>query len=267
MTLDSLPADLVPFPQLDAVGVALLILIYALTATIRGAFGFGAVTPAVLFSTFVTEPHHAVLLALTAGVFSQVQIIPFGLRHGDWKIARPLIGAGFIAIAVGLLIFKKLEAGWLTIFLGMFMAGVVAMDRYHLLDRLSRKFDLRNMATAIGLSTTAGLLAGITGGGGMYFYSVYLKLTCPTPTLMRGTSILIGSIFMYWRFIMAIMVGLISFKLVIEAVILVPASLAGAWMGIRFFHRSDASRFYNTFQLVLLSGAGLLLWKGLSRVL
>ncbi|MCZ6847677.1 MAG: hypothetical protein O7F75_02390, partial [Alphaproteobacteria bacterium] len=105
------------------------------------------------------------------------------------------------------------------------------------------------------------------GGGGMYFYSVYLKLACPTPALMRGTAILLGSIFMYWRFIIAIIVGLISFRLVIESLFLAPASWFGAWIGIRFFHRADTSRFYGAFQLVLLVGAGALLWKGLDRVL
>ncbi len=126
MTLDFLPPDLVPFHRLDGAGVALLILIYGATATIRGAFGFGAITPAVLFSTLVTEPHHAVLLALSAGVITQVQLIPFGLRHGDWKLARPLIAAVFAAIAVGLLIFKKIEAGWLMVLLGVVLAGVIA---------------------------------------------------------------------------------------------------------------------------------------------
>ncbi|MCH7544137.1 MAG: sulfite exporter TauE/SafE family protein [Proteobacteria bacterium] len=267
MTLDFLAPDLVPFHHLDGVGVFLLILIYGATAVIRGAFGFGAITPAVLFSTLVTEPHHAVLLALCAGVITQVQMIPFGLRHGDWKIAKPMIAAGFAAIAVGLLIFKKIEAGWLMILLGVVLAGVMVMDRYHVLDRLARKFDLRNMATAFGLSTTAGLIAGIAGGGGMYFYSVYLKLVCPTPALMRGTSILLGSIFLYWRFIIAIIVGLISFRLLIESLLLAPASWFGAWIGIRFFHRADTSRFYGAFQLVLVVGAGALLWKGFDRVL
>ncbi len=267
MTLDFLPPDLVPFHRLDAIEVALLILIYGVTATIRGAFGFGAITPAVVFSTLVTEPHHAVLLALGAGVITQVQMIPFGLRHGDWKIARLMFAAGFVAIAIGLLIFKKIEAGWLMILLGVVLAGVMVMDRYHVLDRLAGKIDLRGVATALGLSTIAGLIAGMAGGGGMYFYSVYLKLACPTPALMRGTSILLGSIFLYWRFIVAIVVGLISFRLVIESLFLAPAAWFGAWIGIRFFDRADTSRFYGAFQLVLLIGAGALLWKGLERVL
>ena len=44
-------------------------------------------------------------------------------------------------------------------------------------------------------------------------------------------------------------------------------SLAGAWFGIRFFNKTDAKRFYNLFQMVLMVGALILLWKGLTRVL
>lgn len=267
MSLDLLPADLLPFQDLDRESVILLVAIYLATATIRGAFGFGSVAPAIVFSSMVIAPHHAILLALVTGCYVQVQIFPFGLRHGDWRIAKPMFLAGFIAICAGLFVFKRLEPGWLTICLGIVMAAIVTMDRYHLLERLARRIDLRGTGTAFGLSTVAGLVAGIAGGGGMYLYSVYLKLACPTPTLLRGTSILLGSIFLYWRFLAAAAFGMVSPRLLIESVLLVPPSLIGAWAGIHFFRRADSRRFYGAFQLVLFLGAAVLLWKGLERVL
>jgi uncharacterized membrane protein YfcA len=60
--------------------------------------------------------------------------------------------------------------------------------------------------------------------------------------------------------------GLVSLRLLIEALIMVPPSLIGAWAGIHFFRRADAKRFYSTFQLVLFSGAAILLWKGFQQV-
>ncbi|HEX9808386.1 MAG TPA: TSUP family transporter, partial [Alphaproteobacteria bacterium] len=267
VSLDLLPPDLVPFHRLDAPAIGLIALIYALTATIRGAFGFGAVAPAIVFSSFITDPHHAVLLALATGAWSQAQVVPFGLRHGDWQVAKPLFIAGFAAVAAGVFVFKRLEPGWLTVCLGVVMLAIVAMDRYRVLERLAARIDIRNTATALGLSTASGLMAGIAGGGGMYLYSVYIKFACPSPTLMRGTSILVGSIFLYWRFLVAIAMGLVSLRLIAESLLLVPPSLLGAWLGIRFFHRADARRFYGAFQAVLLTGAVVLLWKGIGRVL
>lgn len=267
MILDFVPPDLIPFRDVAWWNLALLVLIYGATATIRGALGFGAVAPAIVFSSMVLQPHHAVLLALATGVWAQAQIVPFGVRHGDWRMARPLFLAGFLAIAAGVFVFKKLEPGWLTICLGTAMFGIALMDRYHLLDRLATRMNLRHIGVAFGLSTVSGLIAGIAGGGGMYLYSVYLKFACPSPTAMRGTSILIGSTFLIWRFLVTVLFGLISWRLMVESLLLLPVSLAGAWLGIRFFKRADAKRFYSAFQAVLMLGALALLWKGLTRVL
>jgi uncharacterized membrane protein YfcA len=140
------------------------------------------------------------------------------------------------------------------------------MDRYRLLDRLAIHVDLTRFGVALTLAMISGLIAGIAGGGGMYLFSVYLKLACPTPTLFRGTSILIGSVILFWRLAVSIAIGLVSWRLIVESVILLPISLLGAWAGIRYFHRADAKRFYNAFQLVLMLGALILLWKGIVRV-
>jgi uncharacterized membrane protein YfcA len=263
---DVLPSGLVPFHDLTAMQIAALVFVYGVTATIRGAFGFGAVAPAIIFSSMILEPHHAVMLALATGVWAQAQIVPFGLRNGDWKLARPLLLAGFAAIAAGVFVFKKLDPGWLTICLGVAMLLIALADRYKLLDRLAARVDIKRFSVALGLSTVSGLVAGIAGGGGMYLYSVYLRVACPTPTLMRGTSILIGSVFLFWRFLVAIVFGLVSWRLMVESVVLLPISMVGAWFGIRFFHRADARRFYGAFQLVLMLGAAILLWKGFARI-
>ncbi len=267
MIPDWLPEALAPFQGIEGWKIALLIAIYAVTASIRGALGFGAVAPAIVFSSMILPPHHAVLLALVTGVWAQGQIIPFGLRHGDWRLARPMLLAGFLAIGVGVLIFKAMDPGWLTVCLGVTMAGIAAMDRYQVLEKLANRIDLHHIGVAFGLSTVGGLMAGIAGGGGMYLYSVYLRFACPTPTAMRGTSILIGSTFLIWRFLVTLAVGLVTWRLVVESLILLPVSLGGAWLGIRFFRRADAARFYGVFQLVLMIGAGALLWKGLMAVL
>ncbi len=267
MIADLFPTDLTPFHTLDAMQVLALVAVYGIIASVRGALGFGAVAPTIVFTTIFLEPHHAVLLALATGVWAQVQLVPFGLKHGDWKLAKPLLLVGFGAIAAGVFVFKKLEPGWLTICLGLAMLSIALMDRYHLMDRIATRVDLRRFSVALGLSGVAGLIAGLAGGGGMYLFSVYLKFACANPTLMRGTSIMVGSIFLIWRFIVAIAFGLISWRLVVESLLLMPVSLFGAWFGIRFFQRADAKRFYSAFQAVLMLGAAALLWKGFARVL
>jgi uncharacterized membrane protein YfcA len=263
---DLFPPELAPFENLSAAQIATLMAIYAVLASVRGALGFGAVAPTIVFSSIILEPHHAVMLALATGVWAQAQIVPFGIKHGNWKLVRPLLVASFISIAAGTLVFKHLDPGWLTVLLGATMMGIALMDRYRLLERLAQRIDMTRFSVAFGLCSVSGLIAGVSGGGGLYLFSVYLKLACPTPTLFRGTSILIGAIILFWRFAVSVAIGLVSWRLIVESLVLLPVSLIGAWAGIRFFQRADAKRFYGAFQLVLMLGALILLWKGLNRV-
>lgn len=266
MIADWFPPDLAPFQALSATQLIALATIYATTATVRGALGFGAVAPAIIFSSLFLEPHHAVLLALTTGTWAQAQIIPFGIKNGDWKLAKPLLAGGCVAIIVGVYVFKILAAAWLTVLLGLAMLAIALLDYFGALDKLGQRFNLNHPRVAFWLSAASGLLAGISGAGGMYLYSIYLKFACPTPTLFRGTSIMVGAFLLIWRFAATAAFGLISWRLVVESLLLLPISLLGAWAGIRFFHRADAKRFYNVFQIVLMLGALILLWKGFTRV-
>ena len=56
---------------------------------------------AVLFGWWILDPHHGVPLALTTGAAAQVQFMPTGIRHGDWRVARPLTIAVALAIVFG----------------------------------------------------------------------------------------------------------------------------------------------------------------------
>lgn len=267
MIAELLSPERLPFHDLTTIQLVMLVVIYVTTASIRGALGFGAVAPAIIFSSIFLEPHHAVLLALATGTWAQAQIIPFGVKNGNWQLAKPLLLGGCISIIAGVFIFKKLEPGWLTVALGLAMFTVALLDYAGVFDKLGEKFNLNHPGVAGGLSAVSGLLAGVSGGGGMYLYSIYLKFACTTPTLFRGTSILVGAFLLIWRFLVTVAFGLVSWRLVAESLVLLPVSLAGAWFGIRFFHKTDAKRFYNLFQMVLMVGALILLWKGLTRVL
>src|SRR3546814_14120696 len=92
------------------ISIAGLFLIYFLSFFIRGMVGFGSVTLAVLFSAWILPPHYAVVLAMAASVYAQVQLLPQGLAKGDWRIAWPVIAGGVVAIAVGVWIFAHLQA-------------------------------------------------------------------------------------------------------------------------------------------------------------
>jgi uncharacterized membrane protein YfcA len=106
---DPLVGGISLFQGLSAQAIAAVALIYFVPFSIRGVIGFGSGMPAVLFSSWILDPHHAVLLALTTGAAAQAQLMPAGIRHGDWQVARPLMIVVAFAIVFGIWIFGALS--------------------------------------------------------------------------------------------------------------------------------------------------------------
>ena len=260
------PQGIDPFAGLSGPVIAAVFVIYLMAFTLRGAIGFGSVTPTVLLTSWVLEPHHAVLLALVTTVAAQGQLLPEGFRNGDWKIARPIMAAICISIVVGIFFFMRLDANWLTLIIGVVMCWTVFMEYRKLLERLGKYIDMRAPRTAFALASISGLIAGTVGAGGMLFLVVYLKLACDTAQKLRATALLIGGLYMIWRFIVAWAAGLISSNLILETILLLPVIYLGGWLGIRYFRSLTDERFFRLFQVILMVLAVGLVAKGLIQV-
>lgn len=261
------PQGIAPFDGLSAAVIAMVVAIYLMAFILRGALGFGSVTPTVLLTSWVLEPHHAVLLALTTTVAAQGQLLPEGFRHGDWQITRPILAAISITIVVGIWAFIRLDANWLTLIIGVMMCWTVFMEYRKLLDRLGEYIDMRAPRNAFALAGISGLIAGTVGAGGMLFLVVYLKLACETAQKLRATALLVGGLFMIWRFLVALGAGLISSNLILETILLLPVIYLGGWIGIKFFQSLTDERFFRLFQVFLMVMAVGLVAKGLIQVL
>ena len=129
--------------------------------------GLGALTPVILFGSFIVRPHHSVLLALTANALSQVQFIPQAIRDGEWKIARKVIGANFAGAVVGIWIFGRLDEGWMTLALGAMLGLLSLLDQSNRASQLIGRIKLDSRFVILSLSGAAGLLSGVTGAGGL----------------------------------------------------------------------------------------------------
>ncbi len=261
------PQGIDPFPGLGAAVIAVVVVIYLMAFILRGAIGFGSVTPTVLLTSWVLEPHHAVLLALATTVAAQGQLLPEGFRNGDWRITRPILAAISISIVAGIFMFMRLDANWLTLIIGVVMCWTVFMEYRKLLDRLGKYIDMRAPRTAFALASISGLIAGTVGAGGMLFLAVYLKLASETAQKLRATALLVSGLFMIWRFIVALAAGLISSNLMLETILLLPVIYLGGWIGIKYFKSLTDERFFRLFQVVLMVLAVGLVAKGLTQIL
>lgn len=244
-------------------GVAI---IYLVAFAGRGALGFGAIAPAVTLSSFLIPPHHAVLLAVLTATVPQLQVLPEGIRRGDWYVARPAILALLISIPFGVWAFARIKSETFSLILGLVISIIVLMDTMKLLDRATKMVDIRRPSIVFGLAGATGFITGLAGAGGVMMLAVYLKHACRDYIALRATAALMGTILIFWRLFATVIAGLIDLQLVTESVLLVPVVYLGGWIGMRYFRRMGAERYYNLFQALLLLSAVGLMMDGLRKL-
>jgi len=256
-----------PFAGVSLWAIAGVAVIYFVCFAARGAIGFGALAPAVTFTSWLIPPHHAVLLAVIAATIPQLQLLPESLRGTDWPVVRPVIAAMAITTALGTWVFTKLSGEWLTLILGFVISAVVVFDALKLLERAVKHIDIRAPGMAFGLSAITGLINGIAGAGGMVALVVYLKHACRDHLSLRATTIFLGTLVLCYRFVLTFVVGMVDLKLMVEAALMLPTIYIGVWLGNRYARNISPKRYHAILTAVLLASALGLLLEGLLKVL
>ncbi|MEX2618128.1 MAG: sulfite exporter TauE/SafE family protein [Alphaproteobacteria bacterium] len=262
-----MPPEFIPFAGIPLWAVFCVFAAHFIGFFIRGAFGFGSNMPIILMTTWLLGPHHAVVLVVVTASASQIHLLPQGVKTADWDVTRPLLAGMVVGVTFGTWVFTKLEADWLTLLMGGMITGIVVMDRLRLLERLTHVIDLRERFVSMTLALVSGLVGTISGGGGLYFLIVYLKLVCRTVAGLRGTNLILSGLFILVRVVLLIWAGFVSWSVGVEALLLLPVVLLGTWSGTRSFHAIDSKKFYDALQIVLLTMAVALAVKGAFRLL
>jgi uncharacterized membrane protein YfcA len=261
-----MPDGLIPFSDISGYAVAGICVVYFFAYFIRGTLGFGSAMPAVVGGAWVLPPHDAVLLALLTALFAQVQLLPQGVREANWRVAKPMIAGMAISVVAGVWIFANLKAESLTIVLGIALSLAVLVDVGGIAERASRHTRLDRASIAFGLSAAAGLLAAVAGAGANYFLSFYLRWAAPNPHVFRATNIVLSGAMVLWRSAVTLVMGLLTLKLLIESIVLMPVVYAGGWAGHYVSKRVPTKQFFGIFRVLLLAASVALIWKGVAAL-
>jgi len=256
-----------PFVGIPIWAIICVFLAHFLGFFIRGAFGFGSNMPIVLLTAWLLEPHHAILLVVFTAATAQIHLFPQGFGTADWKVTKPLIIGMFLGTALGTWLFTILAAEWLLLLMGILITLVVAMDRFRLLEWMTRFVDLRARTITSSLALFSGTVGTVSGGGGLYFLVVYLKLACRTAESLRGTNLILSGFFILSRVLLLLPTGLITLQLLVEAALLLPAVFLGTWAGTRMFHKMEPRSFYGALQFLLLLAAIALMVRGVAKLI
>jgi uncharacterized membrane protein YfcA len=257
----------VPFADIPLWATACVFAAHFLGFFIRGAFGFGSNMPIILLTAWLLGPHHAVVLVVVTACFAQVHLLPQGFAAADWKVAGPLCIGMLVGISLGTWMFTLLATDWLTLVMGGLITTTLVMDRFRLLERMTAYIDLRARPVTSSLALLSGFVGSISGGGGLYFLVVYLKLACKSALSLRSTNIMLSGVFILIRLILLVYAGFVSWPIVVESLFLTPAVLLGSWMGTRLFHASSPERFFAALQVLLLIASLSLMVRGVVKIL
>ncbi|MBI78771.1 MAG: hypothetical protein CMM53_13530 [Rhodospirillaceae bacterium] len=260
-------AHFIPFDGLTWWMILTVALVHAVGCFIRGAYGFGSNMPIVVATTFIIGPHHAILLALMTTIICQIHLMPSGFKTADWQVAKTLIPGMVIGSLLGTWAFTFLSGISLQIILGILIVGIIVMDTLKMVEKLTNKFDIRSPKITGSFSLISGTMGGLSGAGAFYFLVVYLKHACPTPGGLRGTNVMLATVTMTIRVTALASAGMITPALIAEGLLLSPIVCLATWLGAHAFKVSSSNLFYSTLQLLLITGAIVLVFKGVREIL
>jgi uncharacterized membrane protein YfcA len=265
MQIDTFASAL--FEGVETRSLIFLSVIYFASFAVKGAIGIGSLTPTVVFGAMVIDAHHAVALALMANILSQLQYVAHGFRDGDWVLARKIIIPNFAAAAIGIWIFGRIGAPELTFVLGLALGLLVLLDIGGVWTMIAAQVDITRPPIVLMLSALSGLISGMTGAGGLFLIAVYLRLVKRDKADFRATILLLAVLVVAWRAAVMIYSGHIDLQIATEGALLFPIILLGGLAGSMAFGRISEKRFTRTLQFVLLFGATVLFWRGLSQLM
>lgn len=252
------------FENVGLFQISLLIALYFCAFFIKGVFGLGAMPLLVILGAWIVEAHHAVLLAVVLNCLTQIQFVREIRFQADRKVALPLMAFFSFSLVFGVWVFGRLEPAGLSIVLGVGLGGILFADYFGLLKRIIAKFGGHSSVVGPVVSVVGGFLAGVTGAGGMFLVSLYLKIQIPDARTFRATILLVACAIMIWRVAVFAVGGFLTLPILLESLILLPVSMLGAWAGSRSFAGLANDRFFEAFRILLIVAAFGLIWKGLA---
>jgi uncharacterized membrane protein YfcA len=254
------------FDGLDGWHVLLLTAVYFTSYFIKGAIGTGNLAMMVLLGALILDPHHAVVLALGLTCFAQLQFLNEGIRYTEWKFARQLVILSYIGVTIGIWIFGSLDGTWLTIVLGGTLGVLTLADMTKVMANAARKIDFRRRSILYPTTILFGFISGVCGAGMLTSISLYLKQIATDARTLRGTILMLGILFAFWRLTLMWIAGFLTMNIVLEVMLFVLPMLYFGHLGTKCFHRMTDKRYYQYFQIILFCLAMTLVIKGILEI-
>lgn len=239
-----------------ATAFAILVLAYAIFSLL----GFGSALIASTPLAWVMPVSRIVpLLALLDAAGSLQR--GYRARHLiDRRSLQRLVPGMLAGQLAGVTLLAHLPLGILAILLGLFVAGYAV-----------RELRGRSGSTALEQGAAwlyggfGGILGGLFGSGG-FVYATYLQAHQPDREAYRATQAVMIALSTGWRIALCVAAGLIDGRLLLTAMMLLPAAYLGMTLGRHVDRRLSGAAFTRLMNLFLFVSGLALIGKGMQQV-
>lgn len=226
---------------------------------VSGLAGFGTGLMALGIWLHVLAPATAATLAVLCSVVSQVQTIPAIWHAIDRARIWPMLAGGLLGVPVGTRLLTQLDPA--TFRLGMDVL-LLAYSAFMLLDRVRTQIAWGGRAADGAVGFAGGILGGLAGLSGP-LPVVWAALRGWGKDERRGVFQAFNLAILTAVAVAHAAAGLLTAELGWLALLTLPGTLAGTWLGARAYRRLSDQRFHEVV-LTLIGVSGLtLVWDSL----
>lgn len=234
-----------------------LILLGALAAgMVNGLTGFGTAITALPIWLYVIPPTAASTLAIICAMISQLQTLPMIWRHIDWRLALPLVVPGIVGVPVGTLLLPLIEPKFFKLGVAGFL---IAYSVYALVRRNKISTAHGGVVTDGVVGFGGGVLGGLAGVPGV-LPIVWTDFRGWSKEQRRGVVQTFNLATVSCALAAHALTGLLTREVALQAVIALPGSIAGVWLGAFAYRRLADHNYQRAVMLLLLVAGVALLW-------
>jgi uncharacterized membrane protein YfcA len=223
---------------------------------VSGLTGFGTGLTALPFWLAAVTPRYASPLVVVCSLVAQLQTLPAIWRSIDFTRVRPFVIGGLAGVPFGTLLLPYVPVGAFKAGVGLLLilyCGFLLIGQL----RFELKWGGRIADGAVGLG--GGVLGGLAGLSGP-LPTVWAGLRGWGKDARRGVFQTYNLSILLFALVSHSVAGLMTAELGRIALLALPGTMAGAWLGRRLYARLSDRRFDNVILILLLvSGFSLML--------
>lgn len=223
---------------------------------VNGLTGFGTAITALGIWLYAIPPTAAASLAIICSVVSQLQTLHLIWRAIQWRRVLIFVVPGVLGVPIGTWLLPHVDPRVFKLGLGIVLAAYPA---YVLARRRPLASPWGGIVADGVVGFFGGLLGGLTGLSGVVPV-VWTDIRGWTKEQRRSVLQVFNLAILALALVSHAVSGLLTRQVAVEAAIVLPATIAGAWSGA-FAYRRLADRGYQRVVMVLLLISGVaLLW-------